>query len=103
MPTTTGYVDIWGKHGAAAIDHTGKASYVTGGDVLTASRYGLRSLDYVDGGESFSGTYYVRGRAIGTGNRTTYKAVWYVTATNAEVAAGVNLSAEKVKLFAFGG
>src|SRR5690242_11966900 len=103
MPTTTGYVDIWGKHGGAVIDHTGKSSYVQGGDTLTASRYGLRSIDYVGGGLTISGTYEVRGKAIAKGNKTTYKAVWFVVATGAEVAAAVDLSAETVKLFAVGG
>lgn len=103
MPTLTGYVDIWGKHAAGAIDHSGKASYVTGGDTLTASRYGLRSIDYVGGGLSNSGTYEVRGKATGAGAHTTYKLVWFVVATGAEVAAAVDLSAEKVRIFAFGG
>lgn len=103
MPTTTGYVDIWGKHGGAVIDHTGPKSYTTGGQTLTASRYGLRSLDYVGGGISVSGTYVARGKAVGKGNRTTYTLVWFVVSTGAEVGSGVDLSAETVKLFAVGG
>jgi len=103
MPTLTGYVDIWGKHAAGAIDHVGPTSYATGGQTLTAARYGLRSLDYVGGGLSNSGTYYAVGKPVGRGAKTTYKLVWFVTATNAEVAAAVNLSAETVRLFAFGG
>lgn len=103
MPTLNGYVDVWGKHAAGAIDHTGSSSYVTGGDTLTGARYGLRSIDYVGGGLSNSGTYEVRGKSTGKGIHTTYKLVWFVVATGAEVAAGVNLSGETVRIFAFGG
>lgn len=103
MPTVKGYVDVWGKHGAAPIDHTGPKSYTTGGETLTASRYGLRSLDWVGGGITVSGTYEAKGKTIGTGLRTTYKLVWFVVATGAEVTAATDLSAEKVRLFTVGG
>jgi len=103
MPTLTGYVDVWGKHGGAPIDHAGPASYTTGGQTLTASKYGLRSLDYVGGGLSISGTYEAKGKAVKRGLSTTYKLVWYVVATGAEVTAATNLSAETVRLLAIGG
>lgn len=103
MPTLTGYVDVWGKHAAGAIDHTGPTSYTTGGQTLKAASYGLRSLDFVQGSLSSSGTYFVRSEPVGKGSKTTYKLLWFVTATNAEVAATTNLSGETVRLFAFGG
>lgn len=103
MAVLTGYADIWGKHAASAIDHAGSTSYTTGGTTLRASLYGLRSFDFVGGNMTISGTYYVMGKAISKGSKTTYKMVWFVTATNAEVANGVNLSAETVRLLAIGG
>lgn len=43
--SVNGYVDVIGKHGIWIGDHTGPASYVAGGETLTAQYFGLRSLD----------------------------------------------------------
>jgi len=50
-----------------------------------------------------SGTYIVRFKPAATGTRQAWTAVWYVAATGAQVAAAVNLSAEKIQVGFFGG
>jgi hypothetical protein len=63
----SGYPDIFGKHGVWVGDHTGPASYVTGGETIGApnafggaNRYGLRSVDLVVAEQfSHSGNYAV--------------------------------------------
>lgn len=52
-----GYTDVVGKHGLWIGDHTGPASYVTGGETLTAQYFGLRSLDMVNTMRANSGVY----------------------------------------------
>jgi hypothetical protein len=105
-----GYVDIVGKHGQWIGDHTGPASYVawaaptTGGDVVTAKQFGLRSIDMISpAGIDTSGTYNVRPQCTGTGLRQTWTLIWYTTATGSQVAAGTNLSAIKIRLNVHGG
>lgn len=91
------------------IDHTGPTSYTTGGETIGTSNnltgistQGLSTLDYIGGGGSVSGTYYTIGFPVGTGSRKTYKLMWFVVATGAQVAAAVNLSAEIVRMVLVG-
>lgn len=57
----SGYLDIWGKHGAWVGDHTGPASYATGGESISAGPKGLRSLDFMGVEEiSYSGNYLAK-------------------------------------------
>ena len=57
----SGYLDIWGKHGAWVGDHTGPASYATGGESISACPKGLRSLDFMGVEEiSYSGNYLAK-------------------------------------------
>ena len=48
-------------------------------------------------------TYYIQAFPTGIGARQTWALKWVVAATNVEVGAGVNLSAERVQLGGFGG
>jgi hypothetical protein len=91
------------------LDHTGPTSYATGGETIGTSNnltgistQGLSVIDFVDGGGSVSGTYFVISYPVGTGSRKTYKLLWFVTATGAQVANAVNLSAETVRLVVVG-
>lgn len=98
-----GYPDYMGKRFAFVGSGKGPAAYVTGGDPVTLPGY----KNYIDllmsGGFSVSGTYYVDAIQVGVGARQTWKLVWTVTATDAEVGNGVNLSAESIQVGGFGG
>jgi hypothetical protein len=112
----------WGDRPYAPLDWTGPASYVpvvnnsanplappTGGQAINAANFGLATPN-IEGifvvGSSISGTYTVQAFQYaaynqGQGNNT-WLLRWIVAATGAEVGAGVNLSAEIVRLVAFG-
>ena len=96
------------------VDHTGPASYATGGETIGSinnqtgiSFLGLATLDFVDiQGPSVSGNYAVISQGTGTGERKTSKLIW-VTATSGipsttQVTNGTNLSAETVRLMVTG-
>ena len=70
------------------VDHTGPASYTTGGETLGTTNnmtgisvVGLGSLDMVLGSGSLtdSGTYSVAAQPTGLGSRKTFKLIWSVT------------------------
>lgn len=99
----TGHDDTFGGHFFGAIDYTGPASYVQGGDALDPKPFGCpNSLLAVIGGVDQSGTYRAEGRALYSGAQTTFQLVWFVLSTGLEVGAGVNLSTIKVRLAAIG-
>ena len=112
----------WGDRPYAIIDFAGPASYVqisrgaantagavpTGGQAITPSAFGL--VAGIEGISSVSisssGNYTVEAVQLtaynqGFGN-TTWALIWTVTSTGAEVAAGVALNNEIVRLLAFG-
>jgi hypothetical protein len=83
MPDTavSGYTDIIGKHGLWVGDHTGPASYVAGGESITAQSKGLRSLDYLDvEALSHSGNYSLQVQSpVGSGGSVQAQTLrWYV-------------------------
>jgi hypothetical protein len=105
-----GYPDFVGKRATFVGYGSGPASYVqytaatapaagSGGDPLTLPlpNYYIDSVDS-SGQSTVSGTYYVRMATSGVGPRQKWALIWYVTATNAQVAAAVNLSAEQVQI-----
>lgn len=105
-----GYVDVIGKHGLWIGEHTGPASYTawaapaTGGDVIKAPQFGLRSIDFVSpAGVDTSGIYNVRPQCTGTGSRQSWVLIWYTTATGVQVAQGTNLSGITIRLKIYGG
>lgn len=107
-----GYIDpVGGRSKLGILDHTGPASYITGGETFPAqssfggpNSLGLSGLNFVSSGHTESGTYYVVPVFGGKGAiKGTIKLVWYVTATGAQVASAVNLSAEVVRLLVVGG
>jgi hypothetical protein len=114
MPNTNLAVFTIGQGKAIPMDHTGPASYTTGGETLGAINnqtgiafQGLGTLDYVDvEGPTLSGNYYVYVQTTGTGERKTFKLVW-VTATagipsSSQVTNATNLSAETLRILVFG-
>lgn len=93
------------------LDHTGPASYVTGGETFpTQSAFGgpnnagLASVYFIAPTWSQSGTYFIVPQYAGPGGvRGTCQLLWFVTATGAQVAATTNLSGETVRLMILGG
>jgi hypothetical protein len=80
----SGYPDIFGKHAAWVGDHTGPASYSTGGETIGVANapgsFGLRSIDFVGvEGISYSGNYFAEVVSpIGSGGSAqTRKLRWF--------------------------
>ena len=88
------------------LDVTGPSTYATGGVTFSLSNYnvgGISAVEYVGGGVSSDGTYYVHGRTP-TGNAaatSSYKLVWTVVATGLEAGA-IDLSGSTVRLLVKG-
>ena len=93
--------DVWGGHAVIFLNYTGPASYDQAGDQLqcvgsaSGNQTGLRGIDGVIVGMTVSGTYYLKAQPTSIGPTRTWNIHWYVSATNAEVAGAVNLSAEQ--------
>ncbi len=104
-----GYPDFIGKRAVFTGYGSGPTSYTqvtagtapaaaTGGDSLTIPLPNWY-IDAVDSASlTVSGTYYVRPLSTGVGARQKWVLMWFVTATNAQVGAAVNLSAEQIQI-----
>ena len=98
-----GYPDRIGKRFAFAGSGVGPTSYSqTTKDPIALPGF-QNYIDVLHGAATVSGTYTVRPIPSAAGPRATWKLTWVVIATGAEVANGVNLSAEKVQLGGLGG
>ena len=105
LTMVNGYPDFIGYRQSFCGSGAGPASYSqTTGDPLTLSN-NRRFIDDVASGWklSLSGNYYVRPWVQVAGERQAWTLLWYVTATNAQVANGINLAAETVVLSGFCG
>lgn len=128
MRPLDGYPTSWGSNRSSVAGIQGPTSYTqvtidsppnpnpTGGQAVPAVRFGLTKIDFMIGGVSDSGVYFVR--AIPTSpsgspsaptnqiplgaSQSTYALQWYIEATGAEVANGTNLSNEVVRCWAVG-
>ena len=92
------------------VDHSGPASYTTGGETLGAANLqtgisvqGLASIDQVlVSGVAVSGNFWCIAQPTGKGSRKTYKLLWFTAAagvpTLTQVTAATNLSAETIRL-----
>lgn len=89
----SGYPDLVGRRQDFVGYGTGPASYSqTTGDALQQFQY-EGSFDFVeDTPQDPTGTYYAKARPSAVGARATWSLHWFVVATNAEVANGINLS-----------
>lgn len=115
----------WGQTRVWRGDHIGPLIYVTGGEFPTPAAFGfpggIESVGVDFGGNSYSGTYYVKalqpansfsaseqrapafGATASNANATNQIAIqWFYTNNNAQVAANTNLAAEGVRLVAYG-
>jgi hypothetical protein len=98
-----GYPDLIGRRSCFAGSGIGPKAYVTGGDPVTTGQFGYY-IDSLEGnGYSVTGTYYTIPIPSAAAVRATWKLKWIVTATNVEVANGVDLSAEKIIVSGLGG
>lgn len=111
-----GYPIYQGSKKISVIDYKGPASYVGGGETITAAQFGEGGIDFIEpmnkkliaiaGGLlaalTFSGTDFVT-IEVGVATVGAVSSViikWYVTATGVEVAGGVDLSAEDIRFLA---
>src|ERR1700722_14376868 len=105
-----------GRNKIITVDHYGPASYTTGGETwpsvnpnqVTGGPNSLGEASVINilggGGVTESGTYYVVPIYGGNGAiKSNIKLKWYVLATDVQVAAAVNLSAEVIRLSVLGG
>lgn len=126
-----GYPDSWGSHRVSVFPHVGPLSYVqvvavagtvpvTGGDTIQALEAGMKFIETIQDGFTDDGCFCVEPiPVVGSGTTTqmgqspkTFIARWFSRVTAAiggqnqvagnEVVAGTNLSAETVRLTAFG-
>lgn len=102
----------WGNRMVSIIDHVGPASYTqittgsppTGGDVVTAAEFGLKSLSQVLAPLSDDGTYNVEatlGLALGQ-EASQARLMWITANTGAQAAGATNLSARSIRLIGIG-
>ena len=107
---------ISGRNKIVTVDHYGPSNYKTGGEVwpsvnpnqVTGGPNSLGEASVINilsgGGVTESGTYYIVPIFGGKGSiKSNIKLKWYVLATDTEVAAAVNLSAEVIRLSVLGG
>lgn len=106
-----GYEQLFGSKKAMVAELVGPASYLAGGQTVTAAQLGWGGFDHaVAQGFSLSGTFYGKVQLLPLdptpseflGAAQSFKMVWYVTSTNAQVADAVDLSAEVMRFFAIG-
>jgi hypothetical protein len=100
-------ISVGGKRVAMAPNGiSGPASYTqvsnptTGGQMVSAAAFGLKYLDYVNGGSN--GTHSVVATLSSVGPATSVQLKWIVVATGAEAAASADLSASTVSVLALG-
>jgi len=124
MRPLAGYPTAWGSNKASVFPHAGPVVYaamtvtpIAGGDVVNVRpEAGMKFADFVtaqQGGYSDSGTFFVK-VAITAGHASggpgspggaptpTVRLQWFVTGTGVEVAPGVDLHLEIVRLLAVG-
>ena len=108
--TQSGQRDVFGGKQFATFDYAGPTAYnntsvgATSGDSISPTLFGFFNTiltPWGGGNLDQTGTYYVRWQPQQNG-LTPWKLRWFVTATNAEVANGVNLSTYIVKIAAIG-
>ena len=103
-----------GQGKAIPVDHAGPASYTTGGETLgqinNQTGITLQGLAVLDAvlvvGLAVSGSYWVMAQPVGTGERKTFKLLWFTATagvpTLTQVTSTTNLSAETVRLVYIG-
>lgn len=90
--------------GPASYTQVTVASPPTGGQLLKATNYGLKFIDFAIGGVSDDGQYEVVLTPAGAGSISpgAWTAIWKVAHTGAEVTGATDLSARTVRVFLIG-
>ena len=87
---------------AKIIDHDGPSSYTTGGETINASALGMKRILFVQGAVSAGGGNMAEAAILKKGTDTSFKLVWFVRTTGAEVGAATDLHTDSVKLLVIG-
>lgn len=94
--------DVFGGHLYGAVDYTGPAAYVAGGDAIDPRIFGLpNTILTLIGSADQTNTYIAVPRPLFNGT-TVWQLVWRTAATGVEVAAGTVLSGITARLSAVG-
>ena len=114
--TVIGVDPVNGRSKLTYVDHSGPASYTTGGEVWPQqsvyggpNAVGLNDINWVNGGFTEDGAYVVVPIFGGQGAlKQQIKLLWYTTAslatgTPAQPSAATNLSTHKIRLAVLGG
>ena len=109
---STDYQQPWGTKRVLVVELFGPTSYATGGQLLNASQFGLRSFDAVISlGRSYSGTFDTRGAqylavdaapSVAKGPVSQVRVPWYNISNAVEVTSTTNLATEMVRLLIVG-
>jgi hypothetical protein len=91
-----------GPYNEVMKDHDGPASYPTGGEVITAISLGLKQIFSVVASGSDNGAQFTCVRFATKKGVTSFKLLWFVNTTGAEVANAVDLSARFCRLLVKG-
>lgn len=95
----TGYPLSLGDKQRGVFDHTGPASYQTGGETVPANDFGMNLIDFVlMSAYSLSGNYIVIAFYPLSQGVSTITLAWYQVATGIQPPQGTNLSTEHVRI-----
>jgi hypothetical protein len=106
-----GYPQAVGDKIESILEIAGPSSYTqvstgsppSGGQVIYASQFGLKYIEFVDGSLSDDGQYYADASYMGkTGAVTQVTLLWSVAHTGAEVSGTTNLASRTVRMRAIG-
>lgn len=98
----TGVQQTFGGMFWSPLDISGSSFYVAGGDAIDPTSFGFNSYIWsLVGGVSQSGNYRAEPRAL-TNGFSKWQLVWIVMATGLEVAGGIDLAGETVRVAAIG-
>lgn len=83
-------------------DIDGSSSYTTGGTSITAASLGLSKIFFVHCMAANDSSHHVQAAGVGKGFRTSFKLMWFVASTGAELAAAQNVSSKSAKVMVIG-
>lgn len=84
------------------IDIDGLASYTTGGQAITAASLGFKRILFVASMTAADASNFTQALIAAKKGASSFKLMWFVATTGAEVANAVNLSTKSAKLYIVG-
>lgn len=98
-----GLRDTFGGHFYGPADHSGPPIYPAGGELIDPTSLGCpQGVQTLIPSADTTGTYWTIPVPLSSGVNLQWKLIWIVLATGAQVGAGVNLSAFRIRLSAIG-